>query len=63
MIHCMYLGVSVYNLHKILYFCLKIVLTLTTSVDPDETSHYVVFHLGLHCLQKVLFRGFKYTKG
>ena len=28
------------------------------SVDPDEMQHYAAFHLGLHCLQKYLFRGF-----
>ena len=36
--------------------------TLTNSVDPDETPHYVAFHLSLHCLSKCPFRGFQYTK-
>ena len=29
----------------------------TNSVDLDEMQHYAAFHLGLHCLQKLLFRG------
>ena len=29
---------------------LRIVFTLTNSVDPDEMLHYAAFHLGLHCL-------------
>ena len=33
------------------------------SVDPDEMQQYAAFHLGLHCLQKYLFRGFLSTKG
>ena len=41
---------------------LNIVLILASSADPDEiTPHYAAFHLGLHCLPKYLFRGFKYT--
>ena len=36
---------------------------LENSVDPDEMPHYAAFHLGLHCLSKYPFRGFKYTKG
>ena len=31
---------------------LRIVFTLTNSVDPDEMLHYAAFHLGLHCLSK-----------
>ena len=30
--------------------CLKIAGWVTNSVDPDETPHCVVSHLGLHCL-------------
>ena len=41
----------------------KIVLTPANSVDPDEMHHYGAFHLGLHCLQKYSFRGFKNIKG
>ena len=36
---------------------LKIIFVLTNSVDPDEMSHYVTSHLGLHCLQKFVFKG------
>ena len=36
-VHCTYLGVSAYNFqNNIVYFCLKILFTLTNSVDPDE---------------------------
>ena len=42
-------------------FGLKFLLTLTTSVDPDEMPHYAAFHLGLHCLSKCLFINFPYT--
>ena len=33
------------------------------SVDLHEMQHYAGFHLGLHCLQKYLLRGFPNTKG
>ena len=36
---------------------LKIIFVLTNSVDPDELSHYSAFNLGLHCLQKFVFKG------
>ena len=42
---------------------LKIALILANSKDPDEMQHYAAFHLGLHCLPKYPFRGFKYTNG
>ena len=42
---------------------MKIFFTFTNSVDPDEMQHYAAFHLGLHCLQKYLFRGFTEFKG
>ena len=29
-------------------------ICLINSADPDETTHYAVFHLGLHCLQKYI---------
>ena len=32
--------------------------TFTKSVDPDEMQHDAPFHLGLHCSQNYLFRGF-----
>ena len=52
----------VFKKRNILFFCLKIFFTFTNSVDPDEMQHYAAFHLGLHCLQKSLFRGFGNTK-
>ena len=56
-------GCQVINLQKnIVFFCLKIVLTFTNSLDPDEMPIYAAFHLGLHCLQKCPFRGIPYTK-
>ena len=30
---------------------------------PDEMQHHAAFHLGLHWLQKYLFRGLQYRKG
>ena len=46
-----------YNFKKhIAFFCLTNFFTFTNSVDPDEMQHYAAFHLGLHCLQKYLFR-------
>ena len=36
---------------------------LANSADTDEMQHNPAFHLGLHCLQKYLFRGFHHTKG
>ena len=57
--HCKYLGVSGYiNFKNVVFFCLKFFFTYTNSIDPDEMLHYAAFHLGLHCLQKYLFRGF-----
>ena len=63
-VHCTYLGVSGYNFQKIIvFFCLKICFTFTNSVDLDKMQHNAAFHLGLHCLQKYLFRGFPNTNG
>ena len=45
------------------FLSLRIVFTLTNSVDPDEMPHYAAFHLGLHCLSKYPFRGLQYIKG
>ena len=42
-----------------LFLSLRIVLTLTNSVDPDE----IKFYLGLHFLSKYPFRGLQYTNG
>ena len=45
-----------------IFLTLNVVLILTISADLDEMQHYAAFHLGLHCLQMYLFRGFRYTK-
>ena len=44
------------------YHSLKIVFLflITNSVDPDEMSHSVAFHQGLHCLPEYMFSGFQY---
>ena len=58
-IYCRFTG---YNFQKILYslifLFLKIDFVLANSGDPDEMRHFRLFHLGLRCLQKYLFRGF-----
>ena len=41
--------VYTYNRQKIFSFSVDH-FVFTNSVDPDEISHYAVFHLGLHCL-------------
>ena len=38
-------------------------MILANSADPDEMQHDAAFYLGLHCLQKYPFRGFKFIKG
>ena len=48
--------------NDILFLSLKIIFVLTNSADPDEMLHYAAFHLGLHCLSKNLFMGFRSTK-
>ena len=63
-VHCTYLRVPGYNFQKkIALFCLKVFFTFTNSEDTDEMQHYAAFHLGLHYLQKELFRGFPNTIG
>ena len=46
-----------------IFLSLKIVLTLTNSVDNDEKPYSLAFHLCLHCLQKYPFRDFQHKKG
>ena len=41
---------------------LKIAFILANNAGPDEMTHFVAFHLGLHCLPKNPFRGFEHTK-
>ena len=47
---------------KYVVFFLKIDFVVANSADPDEMPHYAAFHLGLHCLPKYLFRGFRGQK-
>ena len=54
---------SDYDIMMNVFFCLKIFLTFTNSVDLDEMQHYAASYLGLHCWQKYLFRDFPYPKG
>ena len=47
-----------------LLMSLYVALSLANNAGPDEMQHYnAAFHLGLHCLPKYLFMGFRYTKG
>ena len=41
---------------------LKIVFILANSADPDEMSHYAVFHQGFHCLPICQFTGISRLK-
>ena len=43
--------------------CLKVVLILVNSTDPDEMQHYAAFYPSLRCFLKNSFRGFQYTNG
>ena len=45
------------------FLSLKIVLASANNVDPDQMLHYVIFHLGIHCLPKYQSMGFPVTKG
>ena len=44
---------------KIAFLFLKIDFVLANSADPDEMRPCAAFHLGLHCLLKLLFRGLR----
>ena len=58
-VHCTYLGVSGYNFQKILYsFVWRSFLPFQTVQSRMKCSIYAAFHLGLHCLQKYLLRGY-----
>ena len=41
----------------------NVVLVLVNCADSDEMQHDAAFHLGLHCLQKYMFRRFQFTNG
>ena len=60
-INCTYLGVLGYFIFLDIEFFVD--LFCFNSVDPGEMQHYAAFHLGLHCLQKYLLRGFPECKG
>ena len=50
--------------HPCVFVLLKINFIIANSGDPDKMlPYYAAFHLGLHCLQKYLFRGIKNRKG
>ena len=36
---------------------MKVVLISANSTDTDRMLHYIVFHLGFHCLSKYPFIG------
>ena len=61
-INLRYLGVSGYNCKK---YCIvlseDLFFTFTNSVDPDDFTftNSAALYLGLHCLRKYLFRGFR----
>ena len=46
-----------YFLKHIAFLSPKIDLVSTNSADPDELMHEAALYLGLHCLQKYLFKG------
>ena len=39
-----------------LFLSLKTIFVLANSADPDVMLHPVVFHVGLHCLPKYVYR-------
>ena len=56
-------GIRFYFKKKhIVFFCLKVFFTFINSVDPVEMQQFAIFHLGLHCLQRYLFRSFPNTQ-
>ena len=42
--------------NKMVFLSLMIICDLANNVDTDEIQHYAAFHLGLHCLPKLVFR-------
>ena len=48
---------------RFFFLFLRIVFTLTNSVDHDEMPHYASFHRDIHYLLNYSFRGFRFTKG
>ena len=58
-----YKGLPVEFQNNDIFLSLKIVLILANSEDPYGMLHFAAFHLGLHCLPRYTFRGFRYIKG
>ena len=53
-----------YNFQKnIVFLSLKIDFVSAKSANPDEMLHFAAFHLGLHYLEKYLFRGLQSKLG
>ena len=50
-------------LYNGVFLSLKIVFFLVNNADPDEMTHSVAFHLGLHYLLKYLFNSIQNEKG
>ena len=48
---------------NVVFFSLKIDVVLANSADPDEMPPYAAFFMGLHCMPKNMFRGFRSTNG
>ena len=56
-VHCIYQGVTGSNSQiKLYFFSRRLFSILANNVQDDEMMHYVVFHLGLHCLPNYTFR-------
>ena len=49
---CMDLSILYLMGHINIFLYVKIVFIIANSADRDEMTHYVAFHLGLHCLPK-----------
>ena len=49
-------GMCLYQVMMTLHFLNDVV-----NADPGEMLHFVIFHLGIHCLPYYSIRGFKFT--
>ena len=49
--------------NKIIFLSLKIISVSASSVDPEEMSHYMTFHLRSLLLAKVRIKSRWYSKG
>ena len=48
---------------NIAFLSLKIGFVFSNTAEPDEMPLYATFHLGLQCLPKYRFKGFRSSKG